>query len=180
MTSHFRPALVLNADYTPLSYFPLSLVPWTDAVRGVFQEKYDVVAEYEDIIHSPSCEMFVPSVVALKQYQKIAQRVAFTRFNVFLRDAFTCQYCNGKFETKDLTFEHVIPRARGGQTSWENIVSACEPCNTTKGHHLEMQPLVVPRKPTLGELRTQALKFPPKHLHSDWLSYLYWSVELEP
>lgn len=179
MTAHFNPALVLNADYTPLSHFPLSLVGWKECVLGVMNGKYDVVAEYDDIIHSPSVEMFVPSVVALREYQKVAQRVSFTRFNVFLRDKFTCQYCSGRFRSQDLTFEHVIPRARGGQTTWENIVSACVPCNTTKGDKQEMHPLIKPFKPTVSELRANSLLFPPNYLHETWRDYLYWDVELE-
>jgi 5-methylcytosine-specific restriction endonuclease McrA len=180
MCAHFNPALVLNADYTPLSHFPLSIVSWQEAIRGVMGGKYDVVAEYEDIVHSPSVEMFVPSVVALRQYQAVGSRVAFTRFNVFLRDMFTCQYCHGKFASKDLTFEHVIPRRLGGQTTWENIVAACVPCNSQKGGLTDMKPLRAPVKPTIGELRGNAMKFPPNFLHETWRDYLYWDQELAP
>lgn len=174
--THFNPALVLNADYTPLSQFPLSLVSWQDAIKGVFKGAYNVVAEYEDIVRSSRFEMFVPSVVALREYQKIGQRVAFTRFNVFLRDDFQCQYCGG---TEDLTFDHVIPRSKGGTTGWENIVAACESCNTTKGHHQHMVPKFGAWKPTIGELRAKAMKYPPDYLHHTWRDYLYWDTELE-
>ena len=180
MTAHFHPTLVLNADYQPLSFYPLSTIGWQDAIRGVMQEKYDIVSEYDVVVRSQKLEMFVPSVVALREYQKITHRVAFTRFNVFLRDDFRCQYCGNKFDSRDLTFEHVVPRSRGGRTTWENIVAACEPCNTAKGHHLEMQPMRMPRKPSLSELRASAMKRPPAFVHETWLDFLYWGVELQP
>ena len=74
--------------------------------------------------------MKLPSVVSLKTYVKPALYPAFTRFNVFLRDRFTCQYCGDK---NDLTFDHLIPRSRGGLTRWDNVVTACAPCNLRKG-----------------------------------------------
>src|SRR3954464_6671973 len=87
------PALVLNADFRPLSYFPLSLWSWQDAVKAVFLDRVSVLSEYHDAVHSPSRGMGLPSVIALKDYIPAARKPAFTRFNVFLRDAFSCQYC---------------------------------------------------------------------------------------
>ena len=113
------PTLVLNADYTPLSYYPLSLWPWQTAIKAVFLDRVDIVAHYEREVHSPSHSMRIPSVIALKSFVKPSQHPAFTRFNLFLRDHFTCQYCG---RGKDLTFDHVIPRAYGGRTTWENVV----------------------------------------------------------
>ena len=125
-----NPALVLNADYRPLSYYPLSLWPWQDAIKAAWLERVDIVAEYDDYVSSPSTKVKIPSVVVLKDYVKPQKRVAFTRFNLFLRDEFTCQYCGSK---GDLTFDHVVPRADGGITSWTNVVAACSPCNLKKG-----------------------------------------------
>jgi 5-methylcytosine-specific restriction endonuclease McrA len=174
-----HPALVLNADFRPLSYFPLSLLPWQDAVSAVLSEKISVVAEYDAVARSPSTEIRLPSVVALRQYQPLAQRVAFTRFNVFLRDRFKCQYCGGKFAAADLTFDHVLPRCRGGVTSWENIVAACSPCNQAKDKFSAMRPVTPPREPSPHELLAAKRSFPPNHLHESWNDYLYWDVELE-
>ena len=112
------PALVLNADFRPLSYFPLSVWAWQDAVKAVFLDRVCVLNEYEVAVHSPSLSMRLPSVIALKEYIPAARRPAFTRFNVFLRDAFACQYCNERLPTHDLTFDHVVPRSRGGRTTW--------------------------------------------------------------
>ncbi len=86
------PSLVLNADYTPLSYYPLSLWPWQTAIKAVFLDRVDVIATYEREVHSPSLDMKIPSVIALKQYVKPSEFPAFTRFNLFLRDRFSCQY----------------------------------------------------------------------------------------
>src|ERR1700753_3047084 len=124
------PVLVLNADSRPLSYYPLSLWSWQDAIKAVFLDRVNIVSEYDVAVRSPSFQMRLPSVVSLKTYVKPSRSPAFTRFNVFLRDRFQCQYCGCR---DDLTFDHVIPRSLGGQTTWENVVTACSPCNLRKG-----------------------------------------------
>ena len=174
------PALVLNADYRPLSYYPLSLWPWQDVIKAVFLDRVDVVSTYDQVVHSPSFEMKLPSVVSLKQYVPQDRPPAFTRFNLFLRDSFACQYCHAP---DDLTFDHVVPRSRGGRTTWENIVTACARCNLLKGGRTPkeagMQPQIRPRRPTAQELQQRGRRFPPNHLHQSWLDYLYWDIELE-
>merc|ERR1711965_385689 len=79
-----NPALVLNADYRPLSYYPLSLWCWQDAVKAAFMDRVDIVAEYDQYVHSPTTRIKIPSVVVLKDYVKPQKRVAFTRFILFL------------------------------------------------------------------------------------------------
>jgi 5-methylcytosine-specific restriction endonuclease McrA len=173
-------ALVLNADYRPLSYYPLSLWPWQEAVKAVFLDRVTILAEYDEVVRSPSMEIRIPSVVVLKDFVKPQKRVAFTRFNLFLRDEFCCQYCGSK---GDLTFDHVVPRARGGVTSWENVVAACGRCNLKKGSKsLSRSGLTlrkVPRQPGAEELRNTGRKFPPGYLHASWMDFLYWDAELE-
>ena len=124
--------LVLNADYQPLSYYPLSTWPWQEAIKAVFLERVDIVSEYDTLIRSPSVSLPAPSVVALRDYISQDRPPAFTRFNLFLRDGFRCQYC-GTDKLDLLTFDHVIPRAYGGRTTWDNIATACAPCNLKKG-----------------------------------------------
>lgn len=174
------PALVLNADHRPLSYYPLSLWPWQDAIKAVFLDRVTTIAEYDEVVHSPSTRIKIPSVVVLKEYIKPRRRVAFTRFNLFLRDSFRCQYCGGQGE---LTFDHVIPRAAGGVTSWHNVVAACAPCNLRKGaRSLRRSGLSLrktPRQPTASELLNLGRKFPPNHLHESWMDFLYWDAELD-
>ena len=109
------PALVLNADFRPLSYFPLSLWPWQEAVKAVFMDRVNIISEYDRVVRSPSFEMRLPSVVSLKEFIPQARRPAFTRFNVFLRDRFCCQYCGEHLPTHELTFDHLVPRSRGGR-----------------------------------------------------------------
>ena len=176
-----HPALVLNADYRPLSYYPLSLWPWQDAIKAAYLDRVDIVAEYDEVVSSPSTVIRIPSVVVLKDYVKPQKRVAFTRFNLFLRDEFRCQYCGAK---GDLTFDHVVPRSAGGVTSWQNVVAACSPCNLKKGskslHRANMNLRKPPRQPAAGELMNMGRKFPPNYLHESWMDFLYWDAELEP
>ena len=174
------PALVLNADFRPLSYYPLSLWSWQDAIKAICLDRVNVVSNYDRVIRSPSFEMALPSVVSLKDYVRPARHPAFTRFNVFLRDKFQCQYCGSRGE---LTFDHVLPRSRGGITSWENVVAACSPCNLKKGsktlRQAGMRLARVPRAPTAEEMQSHGRRFPPNHLHESWMDYLYWDAELE-
>jgi 5-methylcytosine-specific restriction endonuclease McrA len=175
-----RPALVLNADYRPLSYYPLSLWPWQEVVKAVFLDRVDVISTYDTVIRSPNFEMALPSVVSLKHFVAQDRPPAFTRFNLFLRDAFCCQYCGS---AEDLTFDHIVPRSRGGRTTWENIVTACARCNLAKGgrtpREAAMFPRHAPQRPNMYELQERGRRFPPNHLHHSWLDYLYWDIELE-
>jgi 5-methylcytosine-specific restriction endonuclease McrA len=179
---HF-PALVLNADFRPLSYFPLSVWCWQDAVKAVFLDRVSVLNEYDAVVRSPSQSFRLPSVIALKDYIPTSRRPAFTRFNVFLRDNFSCQYCGDMLPTQELTFDHVIPRCRGGRTTWENVVTACGICNLRKGSKLPRECQMFPRQrvsqPTTWELQENGRAFPPNHLHESWRDYLYWDIELE-
>ncbi|OYW87706.1 MAG: HNH endonuclease [Sphingobium sp. 32-64-5] len=173
------PALVLNADYTPLSYYPLSLWPWQTAIKAVFLDRVNIISSYDREVHSPSFEMKIPSVIALKQYVRPSQYPAFTRFNLFLRDKFSCQYCGS---LHDLTFDHVVPRRAGGRTTWENVATACSPCNLKKGgrnpREAGMRLHVEPTRPTTWQLQEHGRAFPPNHLHESWHDWLYWDVEL--
>jgi 5-methylcytosine-specific restriction endonuclease McrA len=174
------PALVLNADYTPLSYYPLSLWPWQTAIKAVFLERVDIIASYEREVHSPSLNIRIPSVIALRQFVRPSEFPAFTRFNLFLRDRFACQYCGSPHT---LTFDHVVPRRLGGRTTWENVATACAPCNMKKGgrtpRQAGMRLLVQPIRPTSWQLQERGRGFPPNHLHESWRDWLYWDVELE-
>jgi 5-methylcytosine-specific restriction endonuclease McrA len=174
------PTLVLNADFRPLSYYPLSLWGWQETIKAVFMDRVNIVANYEKLVHSPNFSLALPSVVSLKTYIQPARHPAFTRFNVFLRDRFSCQYCGAGH---DLTFDHVTPKALGGITSWENVITACTHCNMKKGaktmKQAEMYPRQTPYAPTIGQLHKNGRLFPPNYLHESWMDYLYWDVELE-
>jgi 5-methylcytosine-specific restriction endonuclease McrA len=178
------PALVLNADYRPLSYFPLSTWNWQETVKAIFLDRVLALSHYDRVIHSPSLAFRLPSVVALKEYIPQNRRPPFTRFNVFLRDRFSCQYCGSGRTAAELTFDHVVPRSRGGRTSWDNVVAACTLCNLSKGSRLlrecGMRMLSTPRPPTTFELQERGRAFPPNFLHESWRYFLYWDSELEP
>ena len=189
MTTHLRmnvspgicPALVLNSDFRPLSYFPLSVWSWQETVKAACLDRVNVVSEYDRTIRSPSFEMRLPSVVSLKTFVKPARAPAFTRFNVFLRDKFACQYCGSP---DDLTFDHVLPRSKGGLTTWDNVVAACSGCNMKKADKLPgdvlMWPSRRPIQPSTDDLHQNGRRFPPNYLHHSWLDYLYWDTILEP
>lgn len=178
------PALVLNADFRPLSYFPLSLWSWQDVIRAVYLDRVIVVAVYNRVVHSTSSEIRLPSVISLKNYISPGHHPNFTRFNLFLRDHFTCQYCgfvagNGR----ELTFDHVVPRRLGGRTRWDNITSACPSCNLRKGgktvKQADMRLRSKPYRPTVHEIQNIGRCFPPNYLHESWRDFLYWDIELE-
>lgn len=177
------PALVLNADYRPLSYFPLSLWSWQDTVKAVFLDRVTILSEYDREVRSANFHMRLPSVIALKEYICQSRYPAFTRFNVFLRDSFACQYCGHPHPTPELTFDHVVPRSRGGRTSWENVVTACGSCNLRKGSQslkeCGLRLHRMPWRPTSFELNENGRAFPPNYLHESWRDYLYWDTELD-
>lgn len=175
-----KPALVLNADFRPLSYFPLSLWSWQDAVKAAYLDRVTIISEYEEEVHSPSTTIRIPSVIVLKDFVQPAKTAAFTRFNLFLRDGFSCQYCGAQ---GDMTFDHVIPRSKGGKTTWQNVVASCGPCNRRKGAKTVkaagLQLRKQPDQPTAGQLMNAGRKFPPNYLHESWMDFLYWDAELE-
>jgi 5-methylcytosine-specific restriction endonuclease McrA len=120
------PVLVLNQ-----SYEPLTICRAKRAVVLVYQGKAEMLENGLGFIHTVSASFELPSVIRLAHMVKRPHRKKkLTRYEIFDRDKYTCQYC-GK-ETKNLTLDHVIPRYRGGQHTWENVVSACVPCNRRK------------------------------------------------
>jgi 5-methylcytosine-specific restriction endonuclease McrA len=178
-----NPALVLNADYRPLSYYPLSLCSWQNAIKSVFLKRVSIIERYDNEIHSPTKTFKLPSVIALKNFVTPQRNTAFTRFNVFLRDNFTCQYCFQRFSANELTFDHIIPKCLNGKTIWTNVISACTSCNLKKGRRLLKQTDMIlvrkPLKPTAIQLQKNGRNFPPNYLHKSWRDYLYWDTELE-
>jgi 5-methylcytosine-specific restriction endonuclease McrA len=123
--------LVLNATYEPLS-----VVSVRRAVVLLLKEKAEMVEAAEAELRSEHVTMPMPLVIRLVYYVRIPYRVALplTRRTVLARDHYTCQYCGKQPPRKDLTVDHVLPRSRGGHTSWENVVTACQRCNGHKGN----------------------------------------------
>ena len=167
------PALVLNADYTPLSYYPLSLWPWQTAVKAMFLER------------STWCtlEREVPTHRALKLSASppasSAQPVPASRVQTVPARRFRCVYA-----VRRASYFAMSSRAQGGRTTWENVATACAPCNLRKGgrtpHQAKMHFAREPIRPTSWQLQDHGKSFPPNYLHQSWRDYLYWDVELEP
>jgi len=165
--------LVLNADGQPVSLLPPSTIQWKEAITYLWLEKVHVLEWYDDwIVRSSSWETRVPAVIMLKDMYKRRRSPRFSKYNVHLRDMFVCQYCNLQFPQKELTLDHVHPISKGGRTSWENIVSACNPCNSRKGNKLNIKPKRMPYRPDYYELvnNRKQLEFIMKH--PSWENFL--------
>jgi 5-methylcytosine-specific restriction endonuclease McrA len=116
---------VLNADYRPLSTYPLSIIAVQDALSAIWRERVDVVEAWPDaFFRSPSTTIAVPKIVVLRHYAPVSGEPKFCRRSILLRVRFKCCYCSEPFSSPDLTYDHVIPRSLGGKTEWTNIVTA--------------------------------------------------------
>jgi 5-methylcytosine-specific restriction endonuclease McrA len=171
------------------SYEPVARVPWQRAVMLIFQGKVEVVEEYEDrFVRSVTVAVKMPSVIRfIRGLRRGPKGVKFSRENVYLRDNCRCQYCGIKVSRPEATYDHVLPRAQGGKTCWENVVIACVPCNQKKGNRTpvvaKMALRSTPVKPKkLSETMHLTFMF-EKGMPVSWGKFLgdmaYWHVELE-
>lgn len=138
---------------------------------------------HDESIHTVSFRIRVPRVIMLLIFDRLPKKeVKFTRLNIFERDKNTCQYCGRIFERRDLNLDHVIPRDRGGPTSWENIVCSCIPCNTRKANQTPQEAgMHLIRKPKRPKWRPFVQVNLGLHYHESWKHFLdlaYWNVEL--
>jgi 5-methylcytosine-specific restriction endonuclease McrA len=116
------------------SFHPIEVIPWEKAFYLLFKDKAEVVEWYDDkFVRSTKEEHQIPSVIKVNMVLDKNKNAKFCRENVYTRDDYTCQYC-GAFGSIELTFDHVTPRSKGGATAWENIVTACSPCNRKKAN----------------------------------------------
>jgi 5-methylcytosine-specific restriction endonuclease McrA len=163
---------VLILDST---YRPLGLISWKKAVALAWLEKADILEEYDEVLRSPSFEMNMPAVVRLVKYTRAREpRLRFSKRNLYTRDKGTCQYCGKHVSYDASTYDHVLPRCKGGKTGWNNIVIACAKCNEYKDDKTPAQAgmtNVQPRVPThwqLMKLMIGQMKASPKQ----WDFYL--------
>ena len=164
--------LLLNTSGQPISSFPVSTINWQRAVKLFWLNKVTVLEWYDDWeISSPTFSMKVPATIMVKDYQNIKHNVKFSRSNLALRDQFTCQYCNTKHTMDELTVDHVVPRAKGGKTCWDNVVIACKTCNVAKGAKL-WSPIREPHVPEYYQMAALRSRFPFYVKHQSWLDYL--------
>jgi len=165
--------LVLNSSYEFLGF-----TGYKGAVCAVYTGKAVVMEKYDRVLHSPSISMHVPAVIRLKHFVRVTYErltyVSYTKRNVHLRDNFVCQYCGEKKLAPKLGIDHVIPESKAGESTWENTVSACHPCNSEKGDKTPkeagMKLLRVPRRPK-GFREIVRIKIGA--LHELWLKYLW-------
>lgn len=113
---------------------PHKIITWERAVVLVVLNKVDVIEHYDEEVRAQHFALQTPSIVRLKKSRRSTKNVVrFSRINVYTRDDFRCQYCGDKRSMRELNYDHVIPRVRGGKTTWENIVTSCYACNDKKG-----------------------------------------------
>lgn len=124
------PVLVLNATYEPLN-----VVSVKRAVVLVLKEKAEIVEAAKAELRSEKLSLPLPLVIRLVTYVRVPRRIRLplSRKTIFARDHYTCQYCGRQLPKSELTLDHVIPRNRGGETTWDNVVTACKVCNQKKG-----------------------------------------------
>lgn len=164
-------------------YQPHRIVSWKRAISMFFDDKAEIIEEYdEEVYRSTTVVIKMPAVVRLLHRVRGKRSLKFSRMNVALRDNFSCQYCRKTLPLRKLTYDHVVPRSKGGKTRWENIVMACYSCNEQKADRTPEEAGLV--------LRTQPVK--PSSLplvafrldRSDsipdaWANWLYWHGALE-
>jgi 5-methylcytosine-specific restriction endonuclease McrA len=148
------------------------------ALRAAFKEQHD------DWIHGVNFELQVPRVIRLLSFDRVPkQTIRFNRRNLFARDGNRCQYCGKHFPTSELSLDHVVPRSRGGDTTWENVVCACVACNVRKGGrtpqeaHLKL--VRPPIKPKRSPLLAVKLDNPKYQSWKTFVDNAYWTVDLK-
>ena len=155
------------------AFKPIEVVSWQEAVVLTWLNKAYAV-EYSNIwVHSATQSFRVPSVIALFRYiDEKFFKLPCTRKNVLLRDENRCQYCAKQFYEEDLTLDHVIPRSKGGKSTWENIVAACKACNQKKGNYwIENAPVALIRPPAAPTYRS-IIKKRIEKINLKWREYL--------
>jgi 5-methylcytosine-specific restriction endonuclease McrA len=190
-----RPTLVLNRNWQPVAVTTVarSLVKvFNESARIVDPSTFQQCswqdwiemkpAEGDPVIRTQWLELRVPEVITLTRYDRVPVKVvAFSRRNVFKRDGYTCQYCACRPGSEELTIDHVIPRSRGGVSSWSNCVLACINCNLRKSNRTPEQARMPLRKPPTRP-RWNPLYAPHGVRIESWAKFVseaYWNVQLE-
>lgn len=162
---------------------PHRVVSWQRAITMLFQEKVEVISEYdEEVYRGRTMTIKMPAVVRLLQVVRRKKSVRFSRINVLTRDNWCCQYCGNKFPTSKLNYDHVVPRSQGGKTIWENIVTSCYPCNAKKRDKTPQQAgMRLRRKPYKPKSLPVIAFYVEDHktIPEAWQNFVYWHSELE-
>ena len=165
--------LLIDMTAQPVSFLPLSVITWQEAVKYLVSGRASAL-EWHDkwIVRSANWETQVPAVLMLHEVVRGSQTVAFSKSAVFLRDEWTCQYCQCPVCDVTATMDHVIPQSKGGKTDFENIVTSCFECNSRKGNNHKIVPKQKPHIPTYWELVNKRKKFSFDVKHPGWKNYL--------
>ena len=158
------------------AYEPHRVVSWERAVVLYFNQKAEILESYDEELRSPSLTMKMPAVVRLLRGVRPPRRlVKFSRVNVFTRDGFRCQYCGAPKKARELSYDHVIPRQQGGPTTWENVVSACLPCNGRKANRTPEQAGMKLSRPPVRPawLPTTRMRFDPREIPGPWTEWCH-------
>jgi len=159
---------------------PHKVIPWQRAIVLSFLGKVEVVAEYDEVVRSPSVALRAPAVVRMRRaHVPHKTAIRFCRANVFRRDELACQYCGEILPARSLTFDHVVPRSHGGRTDWENIVTCCRACNDRKRDRTPdeagMKLLRRPVKPTwlpAASLGALGLRLDARKAPAEWRDFV--------
>jgi len=170
--------LLLNSTYEPVK-----VIGWQRAVTMLVLGKVEVIRTYDVMLRSRTWSVPTPAVVRLMEFvRRRRMRIAMSRRNIFYRDAYQCQYCMRRLPARELTCDHVMPRSQGGVTSWENLVTACGPCNRRKGGRTpEQARMKLRRRPIRPEsLPIEfALNLGASQLPESWRDYLGWIAAVD-
>lgn len=163
-------------------YEPLGTISWQRAICLLTLGKVEVVEEYDRDVRSVFLVIKMPAVVRLiTRLRRQRQRLKFSRQNVLARDRWRCQYCGEKRPIAQLTYDHVVPRAQGGRTCWENIVTACTDCNARKANRTPEQAGMRLRSRPVRPDWVPVLTIPlAGSVPDQWASYIYWYAEILP
>ncbi len=164
------------------SYQPIKVIPWQRAITLLFLGKAEIIEEYDHEVRSTSVVFKMPAVARLiKAFKKPKKPVKFSRVNIYSRDQWCCQYCNKQFNMSELTYDHVVPRAQGGKTTWTNITTSCAPCNTLKGGRTPTQAGMKLKKKPVRPSWVPAVQVvvSKKSCPDAWRDYIYWAGSLE-
>ena len=164
-------------------YEPLKVISWQKAITLLTLGKIEVIEEYDRNIRSTSIVFKMPAVVRLvNAFKRHKKKVKFSRVNIFARDKYRCQYCGTKGKLAELTYDHVLPKSRGGKTTWKNIVTCCEPCNSKKRNQTPREAGMRLRKEPIQPnwVPSMTITIRKEYAPSAWASYLYWTSELDP
>ncbi len=164
------------------SYEPIKVIPWQRAFTLLLLGKVEVLEEYERNVKTVTIVFKMPAVVRLlRAFRRHKKPVKFSRVNIYARDRYRCQYCGDKSPMAVLTYDHVVPRAQGGRTSWTNIVTACYTCNARKGNRTPKQADMKLRKAPVRPnwVPAVSIRISRKSVPDAWTDYLYWTTSLE-